>query len=71
MPIQEIIERGKKPTGAGIVPSLSKLSIKSPYKVIFGAFLNNLGNLDPFLNHVGTVFKHLEQFFDIFEISLF
>ena len=65
MPILEIIERGKKPTGAGIVLSLSKLSIKSPYKVIFGAILNNFRNLDPFLNHVGTVFKHLEQLFGI------
>ena len=65
MPIQEIIERGKKPTGAGIVSSLSKLTIKIPYKLIFEALLNNLGNLDPFLNHVGTVFKHLEQLFGI------
>ena len=48
MHIQEIIERGKKPTGAGIVLSLSKLIIKCPYKVIFGAILSNLGNLDPF-----------------------
>ena len=65
MHIQEISERGKKPTGAGIVSSLSKLTIKIPYKLIFEALLNNLGNLDPFLNHVGTVFKHLEQLFGI------
>ena len=69
MPILEIIERGKKPTGAGIVSSLSKLTIKIPYKLIFEALLNNLGNLDPFLNHVGTVFKHLEQFFGILKTS--
>ena len=46
-----------------------------PYKslegLIFGPILVNLGNLDPFFNHVGTVFKHLEQFFDIFAMSHF
>ena len=34
-----------------------------------------MGNLEPFLNHFGTVFRHLEQFFghleDIFEVSVF
>ena len=46
-----------------------------PYKslegLIFGPILVNLGNLDPFFNHVGNVFKHLEQFFDIFAMSHF
>merc|ERR1711963_867499 len=39
--------------------------------LIFGAILNNLGNLEPFLNHFGIVFRHLEQLFDIFEVSVF
>ena len=30
-----------------------------------------MGNLEPFLNHFGTVFRHLEQFLDIFEVSVF
>ena len=34
-----------------------------------------MGNLEPFWNHFGTVFRHLEQFFghleDIFEVSVF
>ena len=42
---------------------------------MFGAILSNLGNLEPFWNHFGTVFRHLEQFFghleDILEVSVF
>ena len=35
-----------------------------------GAILSNLGNLEPFLNHFGIVFRHLEQLFGIFEVSV-
>ena len=54
----------------------SIISLISPYMALFfGAILSNLGNLEPFLNHFGTVFRHLEQFFghleDIFEVSVF
>ena len=30
-----------------------------------------MGNLEPCLNHFGIVFRHLEQFFDIFKVSVF
>ena len=39
--------------------ALSRLNnkpYKSLYGLIFGAILSNLGNLEPFWNHFGTVF---------------
>ena len=68
MPRQKINERGEKTIMTGIILYKRKGGI-------FGAILSNLGNLEPFLNHFGTVFRHLEQFFgnleDIFEVSVF
>ena len=41
----------------------------------FWGYLKQFGNLEPFWNHFGTVFRHLEQCFghleDIFEVSVF
>ena len=42
--------------GIGIISSLRIIFMAGP-GVIFGAILNTLGNLEPFWNHFGTVFR--------------